>query len=222
MGEATIPFPMVIAGPIIRLGLLLALLVHPGVAAEPTQRVSRHVDIRIGCIPGDQSHPAGTELLFVNSKPFIPIGVSYHFTQCRDSWDEDLQAMHNLGLNTVRIDLSWRDVAPIIPGHYHFSLLDNFLDLASKHGLYVIPVFSHTTQEFNTPLWFWAIYRDWRVVDQDGHVPLDDLPSVNHPVYRKLLRDYIEATVRHIKDHPAVLACQLLNEPRYDPKRLYD
>ncbi len=80
----------------------------------------------------------------------------------------------------------------------------------------------HTTQDFNTPLWFSPPNSDWRVADERGSVPLSDTPSIDHPAYRHQLEEYVEATARHLKDHPAVLAYQLLNEPRYDQTRLYD
>ena len=214
---------LVIVGPLLRLGLLVALLLSPMAAVKPAHPSPGPLDVRLGP-PGDGvGLAAGSRFVLVNGKPFFPIGVSYHFTRHRDSWDEDLRAMRDMGLNTVRIDIGWRDIVPLAPGRYRFSVLDEFLDRAARHGLYVVPVFSHTTQDFNTPLWFWILYRDWRALDQDGEASLlDDLPSFNHPDYRKLLSSYIHATVRHIKDHPAVLAYQLLNEPRYHQTRLYD
>ncbi len=212
---------MAIAGPLLRLSMLLAML-FPMVGINPVRGPSRPLDVHISATQDTEGQPNGRQVLMVEGRPFFPIGVSYHFTRHRDTWDEDLQSMRDLGLNTVRIDLAWRDVAPLLPGRYRFGVLDEFLDRAAMHGLYVVPVFSHTTQDFNTPLWFWAIERGWRVEDQNGHAPLDDLPSVNHPGYRQGLRSYIAATAQHIKDHPAILAYQLLNEPRYDSKRLYD
>jgi len=213
-----VALPMVIVGPLLRLGLL-ALLLNPLASPPAAHYPARPPKVEVG---SGADGSGGKKLVLVDGKPFVPIGVSYHFTYHRDSWDDDLETMRDLGLNTVRIDLGWRDVEPILPGHYRFSVLDEFLDRAAKHGLYVVVVFSHTTQDFNTPIWYWPHYFDWISVDQDGKVPLDDLPSINYPGYRQLLRGYLEATVNHIKNHPALLAYQVLNEPRYDPNRLYD
>lgn len=210
--------PMVIVGPLLRLGLLALLLNLPG-PSQAAHPPARQPEVRVGAVSEGGSE---RRLLLVDGKPFIPVGVSYHFLYHRDSWDEDLQAMREMGLNTVRIDLGWRDVQPILPGLFRFGFLDEFLDKAAEHGLYVVVVFSHTTRDFNTPVWYWPLYFDWISVDQEGKTPLDDLPSINHPGYRQLLRRYLETTVSHIKNHPALLAYQVLNEPRYDPSRLYD
>lgn len=211
---------MMIVGPLLRLGLL-ALLLNPLAADSAAHYASRPLDVKVGSV-GDEASGGAKKLLLVEGKPFVPVGVSYHFTYHRDSWDDDLQAMHDLGLNTVRVDLAWRDVEPLLPGSYRFSVLDQFLDVAAKHGLYVVVVFSHTTRDFNTPIWYWPRYFEWSSVDQYGQVPLDDLPSINYPGYRQRLQSYLEATVSHIRNHPAVLAYQVLNEPRYDPNKLYD
>lgn len=180
------------------------------------------IDVRVASTAAAQGNATPKQYLMVEGKPFFPVGVSYHFTRSKETWDQDLQAMRDLGLNTVRVDFSWRDISPVLPWSYQFSDLDDFLDRAARHGLYVVLVFSHATADYNTPLWFWLWNFDWRVVDQNGRVPLADSPSINHPTYRRQLEGYLEATVRHIKDHPAVLAYQLLNEPRYDSSRLYD
>ncbi len=214
-------FPLAIAGPVLRAGLL-ALLLNLAALFQPAQHLPGPPEVRVGSLEAAGGVALSNPLLLVDGKPFFPIGVTYHFTRHRDSWDEDLQAMRSLGLNTVRADLAWRDIEPILPGHYRFGLLDEFLDRALRHGIYVVPVFSHTTEDFNTPVWFWALYRDWRAVDQQGIPPFDDLPILTHPVYRPMLRRYMEATVQHIKGHPAVLAYQLLNEPRYGTKDLLD
>jgi hypothetical protein len=207
---------------LLQLGLLLALLLNPWAAAIPARPDMKPADVKITSSATEPGGFVPKQYMMVDGKPFFPVGVSYHFTQHKDSWDRDLQTMRGLGLNAVRIDLSWRDVAPILPWSYQFSDLDDFLDKAARHGLYVVLVFSHTTSDYNTPLWFWLWNSNWRVVDQTGKVPLTDTPSINHPTYRRQLEDYVEATVRHVKEHPAILAYQLLNEPRYDSTRLYD
>ena len=207
---------------ILRLGLLLAFLLDPKATVTTARPVMKPADVRIASVAAQQVNYTPKQYLVVDGKPFFPVGVSYHFTENKGSWDQDLQAMRDLGLNTVRVDLSWRDVSPVVPWSYQFSDLDDFLDRAARHGLYVVLVFSHTTGDYNTPIWFWLLNSDWRVVGRRGNTPLADEPSINHPTYRRQLEDYIAATVRHVKDHPAILAYQLLNEPRYDSTRLYD
>ena len=164
----------------------------------------------------------GRPTFLANDKPFFPIGVTYHFTRHERTWEGDLREMKRMGLNTVRVDLAWRDVIPLWEGHYRFDLLDRFLDRAYAQGLKVVPVFSYATQDFNTPLWFWLRFSDWRVVRQDGRPVSGDYPSFNHPEYRRAFTDYLRATVSHIRSHPAILAYQVMNEPHYHRQYLTD
>lgn len=215
------PPPKAVVGSLLLLGVL-ATLISPPTLVAPARSINKPIDVKVGSLKDATGLSVGKKMLLVNGKPFVPVGVSYHFTYHRDSWDDDLQAMRDLGLNTVRIDLGWRDVEPFFPGLFLFSALDDFLDQASKHGLFVVPVFSHTTRDFNTPVWYWPGFFEWNSMDQEGKPPLEDLPSFNHPGYRQGLRNYLERTVDHIKNHPALLAYQVLNEPRYDMDRLLD
>ncbi|MHB1415488.1 MAG: beta-galactosidase [Chloroflexota bacterium] len=164
----------------------------------------------------------GRATFLANGKPFFPIGVTYHFTRQRETWDDDLRRMSQLGLNTVRIDLAWRDIVPYYEGSYEFGCLDDFLDKAAEYGLYVVPVFSYATSDYNTPIWFWLRYHDWAMVGADGSWAWGDYPSVNHPDYARLFSDYIRETVRHISQHPAILAYQVLNEPHYPQQLISD
>ncbi len=166
--------------------------------------------------------PSGRPTLLAGDKPFFPIGVTYHFTRHRTQWDADLRLMQEMGLNTVRADLAWRDIVPYWEGNYQFGVLDEFLDKAAKYGLYVVPVFSYATLDYNTPWWFWLRYQGWGMVGADGGIPLGDYPSINHPEYRRLFSDYLRETVRHVRNHPAILAYQVLNEPHYPKRPLSD
>lgn len=147
---------------------LFVWLVHTLLAfLEPVPPAARPLDVRVGST-ASAVDSAGRRILLVDGKPFFPVGITYHFTRHRSTWDEDLQAMRDLGINTVRIDMGWNDLAPWLPGRYQFSALEDFLDRAARRGLYVVPVFSHTTQDLNTPPWFWLLQSGWRVVDQRG------------------------------------------------------
>ncbi|MBI3978268.1 MAG: beta-galactosidase [Chloroflexi bacterium] len=163
----------------------------------------------------------GRPTFTVDGQPYFPIGVTYHFTRRVGGWDADLRRMRDLGLNTVRIDLAWRDVA-LWEGLYRFGFLDDFLDRAQAYGLKVVPVFSYATSDLNTPLWFWLRHWDAHSLRGDGWPVLGDFPSLNHPDYRRLLADYLRATVAHVRRHPAILAYQVLNEPHYDAQQLAD
>ncbi|MDA8216242.1 MAG: beta-galactosidase, partial [Dehalococcoidales bacterium] len=152
----------------------------------------------------------------------LPVGVTYHMARQLSSWDRDLQLMRDMGLNTVRADFGWRDVVPYLEGNYQFDLVDAFLDKALQYGLYVVPLFSYATMDLNTPPWFWMRYSGWVMVGADGRQLIGDFPSINHPDYRRLFEDYVRQTVRHIRDHPAVIAYQVMNELQYPKGALCD
>ena len=164
----------------------------------------------------------GRPALIANERPFFPIGVTYHFTRLQGQWDVDLRLMRNIGLNTVRADLSWRDIVPNWEGYYQFAKLDQFLDKAAQHGLYVIPVFSYATGDIDLPWWFWLNYRGWGMVGADGLGPLGGWASFNNQDFRRLFTDYVRETVEHIREHPAILAYQVMNEPHYPAQPLSD
>lgn len=166
--------------------------------------------------------PAPRPALLANDQPFFPIGVTYHFTRHRATWDKDLRLMSQMGLNTVRADLAWRDIMPYFEGNYQFGALDEFLDRAYSYGLYVVPVFSYATLDYNTPWWFALRYQNWLMVGADGIGPFGDYPSFNHPDYRRLFGEYVRQTVEHVRGHPAILAYQILNEPHYPKRPLSD
>ncbi len=164
----------------------------------------------------------GRAVLWANDRPFFPVGVTYHFTRQQGEWDADLKLMQDMGLNTVRADFAWRDIVPTWEGRYNFAVLDQFLDKAAQYGLYVVPVFSYATGDINTPWWFWLFYRGWGAVGADGWRPFGDWPSMNSADYRRLFSEYVSQTVRHLSQHPAVLAYQVMNEPHYPPEPLSD
>ena len=208
---------------LVAVGLLLKGFVRPYVESdvmppEGPVTVTRVARTDTNLAPSQTGRPT----LLAADKPFFPIGVTYHFTRFRSQWDKDLQGMRDVGLNTVRVDFSWRDVEPYFEGNYQFGFLDEFLDKAARQGLFVIPVFSYATQDVNSPWWFWVFYRDWGVVGADGSGLWGDFPSVNNADYRRLFVNYVSETVRHIASHPAVLAYQVLNEPHYPKRPLSD
>ncbi|WFE28729.1 beta-galactosidase trimerization domain-containing protein [Solwaraspora sp. WMMD791] len=84
--------------------------------------------------------------LWCDGAPFSVAGVDYHpsVAGCRiwTDWDpsvlrRDFRAMADVGLNTVRIFLFWRDFEPV-PGHHDPVVLDRLrtaVDLAADAGL---------------------------------------------------------------------------------------
>jgi hypothetical protein len=158
---------------------------------------------------------SGRPVFVANGQPFFPIGVTYHFTRHRASWDYDLALMRQLGLNTVRADLAWRDVEPVWQGRYRFEMLDEFLAAAARHQLRVVLVFSYATSDVSAPWWYWLRYGRHHLTQAGLRSLHRAEPSVNDPDYRRLMAAYIARTVAHVKDQPALLAYQVLNEPRY-------
>lgn len=165
---------------------------------------------------------AGRATFVANGQPFFPIGVSYHFTRHRPTWDYDLGLMQQLGLNTVRADLAWRDIEATWEGTYRFALLDDFLDAAARHQLRVVLVFSYATSDTNVPWWYWLRYGPEEFAQHPQSSLFDINPSLNDPRYRSYMANYIDRTVAHVQRHPALLAYQVLNEPRYSERPAID
>jgi endo-1,4-beta-mannosidase len=83
-------------------------------------------------------------------RPFIPAGVHWvpakaamHWPQEWDpaSIEADFRKMHEMGVNTVRLDMVWAWFEPR-PGDYNpaaFAQLDEFVKLARRYQIYLVP-----------------------------------------------------------------------------------
>ena len=71
-------------------------------------------------------------------EPFVPVAVTYGGERSRDSEhaSSDLEAIRDLGFNSVRVPLDWNASEPV-RGRYDFAPLNQTMALASQGGLRV-------------------------------------------------------------------------------------
>lgn len=149
----------------------------------------------------------------MDAKQF-PFGANWGGLLGREEWANDFLEMRKIGFNTLRLGMgfpgrrgprikSWEDI-------------DEVLDLAHKNGLKVL----FTLGTIVLPKEFFARYPDIRFIDIDGQPfprNIEDLTwpqaCFNHPGYRNEVIDFVEAAVKRYRDHPAILAWTVHNEP---------
>jgi hypothetical protein len=111
---------------------------------------------------------------------------------------EDLPVRH------VRISAYWDEIEPA-PGKFDFSSLDWQLDEAARHGVKVtlsVGIKGQRCPEFFIPAWVKA-GRQF----PDGSTPVD------YPAIAARALEFVQATVEHESDQPAIEVLQVENEP---------
>lgn len=192
--------------------LLIALLAALVCGALPTAAPARAQQV-----PAPQAEPSALSpvavdgrRLSVDGAPFEVRGVNYihpsgtppgcpelHFgADARCPWDmaaidADMERLRGLGVNTVRIFLNYyvfggaRAVDPDYSLELPFEHLDALLASANSRGIYVIPVLL-------------------------AKYPQDQMQPEG---LRNAMELHVAPVVRHLADHPGVLALDLFNEP---------
>lgn len=125
-----------------------------------------------------------------------------------------LEGMQQNGLNTVMLwpMIHW-DVKTRTPD---FTRVDRFIDLAHQHGLQVVP------ELIGEAFWLeyapnWLVARDSSLLATDVDTKnAPDLPmNLNHPAVRRMIEEYLTLVVNRYKDHPALLAWNVWDEPYF-------
>jgi beta-galactosidase GanA len=141
----------------------------------------------------------------------------------RDCWRRDLGNMRDLGFNTVKLWAVWNWIERE-PGVYTFDDLDELLDLALEFGLKVV---INTIPE-GAPYWIRegnedAYYQTARGEKVTYGGPAN-LPTAGWPglcmdkaAAAALVERFIETLAAHVKDHPAMFAIDVWNEPHLEP-----
>jgi len=144
-------------------------------------------------------------------KRFIPVGVNWVPAKAAMQWpyqwdpaavEADFTQMHELGINTVRLDLVWSWFEPR-PGDYNpeaFRQLDYLTALANRHKIYLNPMLL-TGGEVGEAY--------WDVPYRNGRDPLSD------PFMLELETDFAAKLARHMTTNSAVLAWDLYDEPPF-------
>ena len=153
----------------------------------------------------------------------IPIGIHYEYPfggmaarpewlpKGETDWRRDIDAIKKTGFNSIRIrigmDSNLDEVAAL-------------LDVIHEAGITV----QFGSAHFYVNDEFVEKYPDSKIIGADGEVcPVDtaDLrwqrACIDHPVYRKLRNEILDACASRFHNHPAVIAWCIHNEPSLGP-----
>lgn len=145
------------------------------------------------------------------SKPLLG-GVSYypdHWPE--EEWERDMRLIKQSGLDIVRFgEFSWHWIEPR-EGEFEFAAYDRFMDLALSLDLQVILC----TPTAAPPSWLLHRYPQVRLIDQNGqpHRGGRHMICYNDPTAKRLAERVIVNLAERYKDHPALIAWQIDNEP---------
>lgn len=164
----------------------------------------------------------GVPVLKIDGEITLVKGITYHFTRhTYEEWNKDLKLMKDAGVNVIRADFAWKDVEPE-KGLWNFEKIDRFLNLASLHGLYVVPTFSYACADDNFPVWYFDPTRDNSMRNIWGDRPWGNFPTPADEQFVEDYCNYIRNVVEHIKDHPVVIAYNPYNEPHFPEDEVVD
>ncbi len=152
--------------------------------------------------------------------PFI-FGTQYYRapTPHPECWESDLHHMREAGFNSVKFWVQWRWVHRE-ENTFYFADLDRLMDIAESNGLRVtLNVICDVA-----PVWLYEKYPDAKMVTADGQTvePQSTCfrqiggfpgPCYNHPGALLERVRFMEETVRHFADHPALDMWDVWNEP---------
>jgi glycosyl hydrolase family 42 (putative beta-galactosidase) len=127
-------------------------------------------------------------------EPFVRAGVSYPIALLRDRERaaDDLEAIHTLGFNAIRLPIEWADIEPA-RRDYRFDDVNRMLGLAGRAGLKV--VLDLDTEAL--PEWLLRRYPDGRFVPPsttDG--PRPELACLDHPGVRADVETFVAVVLQ--------------------------
>ena len=142
--------------------------------------------------------------------PFVPIGVSYRSEppRERERAAADLEAIHTLGFNSIRVPVEWADAEPT-RGQYQFDALDQTLELAGRAGLKVMLQLDTAS----VPNWLLRRYPDGRFIAEsrsDGRRA--ERACLDHPGVRADVEAYVGAATARAARHAAWQAIDVGSE----------
>ncbi len=151
---------------------------------------------------------------------YFPYGSQYYRAPSpkREEWDRDLGNMAELGFTMVKYWVQWRWNHPA-PDRFDFGDIDELMDLSRKHGLKVM---LNTIVDV-APAWIYRTWPDASLRTLDGrrigpqtqpHRQIGGLGlCLNHPRAVEPMFDFLAATIRRYKDHPALEIWNIGSEP---------
>ena len=146
-----------------------------------------------------------------DGKRFLPVGVNWVPAKAAMEWpyqwdpaaiEADFAQMHELGANTVRLDLVWSWFEPR-PGDYNqkaFQELDFLTSLANRYKIYLHPMLLIGGEVGEAY---------WDVPYRHGRDPQSD------PYMLELETDFAAELARHFAKNRAIFAWDLTDEPPF-------
>jgi beta-galactosidase GanA len=133
----------------------------------------------------------------------------YRMAPLREDWERDIEAIKDLGMDTIRYWALWKWAEPS-PGNFYFEDLHQLIRLASKNELDVILVIEMD----KTPSWVREHVGHWRLTNLDGSTDMTIHNYVNwdHPVIRKLGERFLRQVCREFGNYEHVIY-DVWNEP---------
>lgn len=141
----------------------------------------------------------------------------------KDCWQRDMENMVRLGFNTVKLWAVWNWIERE-PGKFYFDDLDELINIAHSVGLLVV---INTIPE-GAPYWTIQGNEDALYQTASGgkvsyggpaNLPTAGWPGLclDKPQAAALVERFIRTLAEHVKDHPAMLAIDVWNEPHLEP-----
>ncbi len=144
--------------------------------------------------------------------PSLLLGAAWYPEQWPESrWETDLELMQKAHIHVVRVgEFAWTALEPE-EGRYQLDWLQRAVDLAAKHGIYVIL----GTPSAAPPVWMEAKYPDIMVTDSSGRRYFG--ATRNHYNwcslrYRQFVREIDEKLAQRFGKNPDVIGWQIDNE----------
>jgi beta-galactosidase len=144
--------------------------------------------------------------------PALLLGAAWYPEQWPESrWEADLELMQKAHVHVVRVaEFAWTALEPE-EGKYDLDWLERAVDLAGKHGVYVIL----GTPTAGPPVWMETKYPDIMVTDETGKRYSGS--TRNHynwcsPRYKQFVREMDEHLSQRFGNNPYVIGWQIDNE----------
>lgn len=144
--------------------------------------------------------------------PGLLLGAAWYPEQWPESrWEADLELMQKAHMHVARVgEFAWTALEPE-EGKYELDWLERAVNLAGKHGIYVIV----GTPTAGPPVWMETRYPDIMVSDENGRRFTG--ATRNHynwcsPRYRQFAREIDERLAQRFGNNPYVIGWQIDNE----------
>ncbi len=157
---------------------------------------------------------------------FFPYGAVYCVDRhsIRAIISEDVKRMASCGLNVIALwpPISWWDEDGSVLREPSFTITDFVMDEAHRYGMKVIPLIIGEMAWYEyAPDWFTSSIDDPWII-KEGRVDIyEHNLNFTHPKIQKQILRFLEKFVGHYKDHPAVYAWDVWDEPHFTSEDPY-